>query len=152
MIRTAHYRAAIVLALTAAMFGMLVLATPASAQFETATCRNDNAGTRHCVAASTTYPETVGWYGFVGMPAGPCNASPIPNLYPAGVVGGCMQPPPEVTWRYLGGNDWEQVRVRNGARVYVHPYQGQPTFRWIWSEGTGWTAIPANRLLLAWRA
>lgn len=152
MIRTAHYRAAIVLALAATIFAMLWLAAPASAQFETATCRNDNAGKRNCVASSTTYPDTVGWFGFVGMPAGPCNASPIPNFYPADARGLCNLPSPEITWRYLGGTNWEQVRVRNGARVYVHPYKGQPNFRWIWSEGTGWTAIPANRLLLAWRA
>jgi hypothetical protein len=133
-----------ILTLLAALALVGTSATTAHAQTSCAT----EGGVRWCNTVSTTYPNTTGWYGYVGLGGGPCNSNPRGTTFPDGVMGVCVVPAPEVVWKWTSAG-WSRSSLAVGTRAYVHPYTKE--WRWIWVDGS-WYAIDARRLTLEWRA
>jgi hypothetical protein len=102
---------------------------------------------RWCNASSVNYPNTRGWFGFVGKSGGPCGPNPRGTTFPDTAVGLCVMPAPIPLWRYTSSG-WRSASLDVGTRGYVHPFDS--TWRWLYVESS-WYAIRAQDLTLEWR-
>jgi hypothetical protein len=107
-------------------------------------------GAHWCVVLSTTYPKTVGNYGWVGV-GQPCGPTPLPGWFgsTAPMIGICAMPPPQPVWKW-SATGWVADSLPVGASVYVHSSPWKD-WRWIWTSTTNWALMPADTLLLKWR-
>ncbi|MCW2928563.1 MAG: hypothetical protein JWM86_2531 [Thermoleophilia bacterium] len=131
----------------------LAAAAPASANVAAArtSCATEvtasGASQRWCNVRSTAYPQTKGWYGYVGLGGGPCNSNPRGTNFDVGLVGICSAPAPTQVWRYTA-KGWVSAYLQDGTRGYVHPFDA--SWRWIYVDGQ-WYAIAAADLTLEWQ-
>lgn len=145
--RRNHFRLASY-SIAAMLFVLCFGSATAMAASDTARCNIESDGKNWCAALSTQYPSTKGWYGWVGLPAGPCNSAPLEHFYADGLVGICMAPGPQRVWHWSNGS-WMAMELAVGTKAYVAPFSAD--WRWIYTAANGWQAIRADHLWLRWK-
>jgi hypothetical protein len=142
-------RFALVVALAATTLSAMLPAGASAATSTTSStqCGPDrDTGTRTCITSSNTYPNTVGWFGYVA-PRSPCNGEPFRGYWGEGVAGICMMSYVDA-WAWKNGG-WVKTGLSEGTKGYVHPYAAG--WRWLYVKDQGWVAIQSSQLSLLWQ-
>lgn len=167
---------AAIMLIAAAATCQLALASTASAE---TTCRsygtfvNEEGQTfqniRVCVAPASDFPRYSGWARIVGAyvtMSSRCAYSILPFDRSEPLPMYSCPPEPDLNptfvqaWRWTGTtwvsgesypmlNSEKTYGFRPGARVYSAPFSAG--WRWVWTEGTGWLAVPEKNVAFRWR-
>jgi hypothetical protein len=100
---------------------------------------------RLCITSSNTYPNTIGWYGYIA-PSSPCSGGPFQGYWSDGLAGICSISSTDA-WAWKHGA-WVRTGLVEGTKGYVHPYA--VGWRWLYVQDQGWVAVQSSQLSLLW--